>query len=423
MASAQDRAPADFQPGDISIGEPIALPFGKPQPPATLAPAPATAVPARAGQAGQAVPGSGWLGMAVAESNVPGRWRIDDVVPNGPAARAGILVGDELRAVNGIPLRNADEVSQTFTAIAAEQDVRVAIARADQVMDISLKAEPRPAPVRGWQPADAGPAAVTSPPATAAPPATASVADPQPATTPPNFRTTPAAPPPALSASTSPASQRGEPVARSVVVPDSGPAAMLPPPSVAAPSVATTPRSVDPSPTATERRGRTALGVRTLPIDSGIQARFHLPEQNGAYVIGVVQDLPASKAGVPPGSVIVALDNRPVRSPIELANMVSSGPVDRPVTLQFVLPGGESKRAEVVLQSLEAPLERVLVGAPEPTASAPTLEPGPTARRAERPASPAGEAADAPLQDEVRWLRSRLERLERRLEALTSPGR
>jgi membrane-associated protease RseP (regulator of RpoE activity) len=131
-------------------------------------------------------------------------------------------------------------------------------------------------------------------------------------------------------------------------------------------------------------------------------------------VIGVVQDLPASRAGVPPGSVIVALNDRPVRSPVELTQLVTSSPIGRPVTVQFVLPGGESKRADVVLQPLSAPLEQALSGEPMATA-VPTLEPGPVPQRVERVS---GENEQATVLDEVRGLRQRLERLERRLENL-----
>jgi hypothetical protein len=34
------------------------------------------------------------------------------------------------------------------------------------------------------------------------------------------------------------------------------------------------------------------------------------------------------------------------------------------MTLQYILPGGEKRRAEVSLQSLEVPLEQALVGPP-----------------------------------------------------------
>jgi len=173
--------------------------------------------------------------------------------------------------------------------------------------------------------------------------------------------------------------------------------------------------SVRGAPTLEEPRGgRTALGVRTVPIDPALQARFSLPEPVGAYVIGVVQDLPASRAGVPPGSVIVAINDRPVRSPVELTQLVTSSPIGRPVTVQFILPGGESKRADVVLQPLSAPLEQALTGEPT-TTTVPTLEPGPVPQRVERVS---GESEQATVLDEVRGLRQRLERLERRLENL-----
>ncbi|MGB8855031.1 MAG: PDZ domain-containing protein [Pirellulales bacterium] len=390
---ADDRPPAAFTPADISIGEPISLPVTPPTEPSV-----ADAVPPPR-PATKAVPGSGWLGITVAESAVPGRWRIDDVVAGGPAAQAGVAVGDELRAVNGITLKSLEEASQAVTSIASGQEVRIAVARVDQVHDLTLVAEPRPVAVAGreWQGKESGaaaPAAAVPLPQTqtAAPPVT------------PSQPTSDLLPPPgaaAFAAAPQPFGAAG-PVTPPLPVP--GPTAFAP--VVPAPAAEPGPGSDH----AAVARGRTALGVRTLPIDPGIQARFNLPDASGAYVIGVVQDLPASKAGVPPGSVIVALDNRPVRSPVELTQLVTSGPVDRPVTVQFVLPGGEAKRAEVVLQPLEVPLERALLG---PTPSGVTSPP--TLRTAEKPA-----VADAtpPLIEEIRFLRARLERLERRLQGL-----
>jgi membrane-associated protease RseP (regulator of RpoE activity) len=164
--------------------------------------------------------------------------------------------------------------------------------------------------------------------------------------------------------------------------------------------------------------GRTALGVRTLPIDPDLQTRFQLPDTAGAYVIGVVQDLPAAKAGVPPGSVIVSLDNRPVRSPDELTRLVTSGPIGRPVTLQYILPGGASHRADVTLQALERPLEAALVGPETPSSTAaPRLEPGPSATSLRRPLSGGSDPIVQALEAEVRDLRARLDALERRLDA------
>lgn len=146
--------------------------------------------------------------------------------------------------------------------------------------------------------------------------------------------------------------------------------------------------------------GRLALGVRTVPVDGSMQSRFRLADAGGALVIGVVHDLPASRAGVPPGSVIVALNNMPVRSPQELTRVVSGGTPGVPLPIQYVLPGGEARRAEVVLIPLEPSLERALAGsAADAAASPPVREPAPgLARRVTVPSSvvPASTATPTP---------------------------
>ena len=431
---AADNAEAQpFVPGEISIGEPIVLPPNQAQP---AAPAPIALPAAPPG----AVPGNGWLGIVVAESRTPGRWVVAEVAPDSPAAAAGIRTGDDVRAINGTRLQNADDVSQSLTALAPGQSVSVAIARDEAVADVRMTAVPRPTPAaaRGWQAAPGGPppalpersgfaggappAAVAMPPAFAAtaPMTTPSAAPAQPApsvlvpppvTTPSRF-----AAPSAFAAA--PAS--GFPPAATAGVP--GPTA--PPPSVA--------HELPPPPAAPGGRGRTALGVRTVPIDAETQSRFRLPALRGAYVIGVVQDLPAARAGVPPGSVIVALDARPVGSPDDLTRMVTSGPVGRPVSLEYVLPGGAAKQAEVVLQPLELPLERALIGTdPAAATSVPALLPSPAPGAASPPTEtfpyranrPADAASLEAAREEVRQLRARLDALERELGAAPAPRR
>lgn len=338
---AEDGQPPSFSPGEISIGEPLHLPqrrFPAVQTPSGTDAAKPREMPTPPASVGS--PGNGWIGLAVDEKIVTGRLVVVDVATAGPADRAGIRLEDQLLAIDGVPLRSADQLAAALAAIAPGSAVKVSIGRGDQIDELSLTAQARPAkPVArdlapDWQPADtkAPPLAVpAAPPRLAAPPtpspAVASTPDPGPRRPPAFAAAPPVATPPA------PASDR------------------VAPPAVAA--------------SGAQGKGRTALGVRTLPVDPAAQERFRLTEPSGALVIGVVQDLPASKAGVPPGSVIVALDNQPVRSPSELTRLVTSGPVGRPVTLQYILPGGEQRRAEVSLQSLEVPLERALVG-PEP---------------------------------------------------------
>jgi membrane-associated protease RseP (regulator of RpoE activity) len=446
-----DEPAAPFTPAEISIGEPIALPFaddrGGDQRNAVGSPAPPLRAPADAAVA--AAPGTGWLGLSVAESNVPGRWRVDDVLAGGPAARAGMIPGDEVRAINGITLESAEDVAEAMATIAAGQDVPVAVARNDALGDLVLRADPRPAPTTRTTPEP--------------PPAPQQLAQPAPQqplqatpqqlapTVPPSFQQVAPQPlaQPAQQSLAQPSSQRfaqpapqqlaqpapqqlAQPAQQSLAQPApqplAQPASQQPvPPAWQSVGESREPERLPPgrflpdaaavpgAPTLDEPRGgRTALGVRTVPIDPAMQARFSLPEPVGAYVIGVVQDLPASRAGVPPGSVIVALNDRPVRSPVELTQLVTSSPIGRPVTVQFILPGGESKRADVVLQPLSAPLEQALTGEPMTTA-VPTLEPGPVPQRVERVS---GESEQATVLDEVRGLRQRLERLERRLENL-----
>ena len=454
-----------FQPGDISIGEPIALPFtgsrpdaGKPAGletpgPANAAAAPSTAVPnadrlapigprafggenrpaPAVGALSQAT-GQGWLGLAIAESSVPGRWIVDTVAPVGPAASSGILPGDEVRGINGIPLRTAEEVSQALTAIAPGQMVGLAIARGEQVRDVQLTAAARPQqnPVAS---APLATAPVATAPVASAPLATVPVINPPAASAgvaagSAAFGAAPAFVP-AVPAGAPDAGRRLEQPATTVLEPAPGSrygaGSTSPPeppafvgPQQSEPAAALPPAAPGPSRTGSPPTGgRTALGVRTVPIDEGLQARFRLPAASGAYVIGVVQDLPASKAGVPPGSVIVSLGDQPVRSPDDLTRMVTSGPVGRPMTLEYVLPGGAAQRADVVLQTLEKPLEDALVGSSGPAAAAiPTLEPGPTGTTVRRPITTDDAGMAAAMRDEIRWLRARLQALEQRLDSL-----
>jgi len=305
-AEESDSASAPFQPGEISIGEPLQLPAR----PRIAAPAetPTIEAPRVAPEASAAVPpaaGNGWIGLTVDDKLVTGRLVVVDVAAAGPADQAGVRVQNHLLAIDGVPLRSADQLAAALAAIAPGSTVKVAIGRGDRIDEVSLQATARPSKplAREWQKAEPTEPAVVREPLPAFAPAVAAPA-----------RTPPANSPPQAAASGT---------------------------------------------------GRTALGVRTMPVDPAVAERFKLTQPSGALVIGVVHDLPASKAGVPPGSVIVALDNQPVRSPNELTQLVTRGPIGRPVTLQYILPGGEQRRAEVSLQSLEVPLERALVGPEE----------------------------------------------------------
>lgn len=441
VALAADDAPpagSDFQTQDISIGEPISLPSAPPLapsvPPAATPPGgafplpptqlPSVVVPDNRGpstrnpatgiqpQTASGVPlpteaaGSGWLGIAVDDTLVTGRLVVVEVAPDGPAAKAGIRPQDMLLAMNGNPLQTADELAATLAAIAPGQRVKMLIGRDNRVEDVAAQASTRPteAVARDWQ---------SSGLHTGAPPSAAAV----PAPVPPPL----AAPTQFVPAEQSFVSELPAPAALSVLAPPG----ILP--AAAQPARAVAEATPRPSASSATLPGRTALGVRTVPVDPSVQSRFHLSDTHGAFVIGVVQDLPAAKAGVPPGSVIVAINNQPVRSPRDLTQLVSHGPVGTPVPIHFVLPGGQSKQADVVLQSLEQPLERALVGsgngdqATEPPSLQPTAQPSPLTTRRVQPTA-ANRSAEADpldrLEELLRLMNARLEQIERRLDRI-----
>ena len=65
-----------------------------------------------------ATPGSGWLGLVVDERIVTGRLTVVETVLGSPAAGSDLLASDTLLAINGTPLKVADELA---AALAAEQ--------------------------------------------------------------------------------------------------------------------------------------------------------------------------------------------------------------------------------------------------------------------------------------------------------------
>ncbi|MFM8284228.1 MAG: PDZ domain-containing protein [Planctomycetaceae bacterium] len=311
-AAAGDE-PAPFVPGEISIGEPLPLPGAAP----TAPPPPRFGAIPSAAPAAPRAPATtgGWFGWTLDDSVVVGRLVVVAVAADGPAARAGIRPQDILVALDGKRPATVDELSSIVAGLPAGRTVAAAVARADGIEEVSLTPQAAPPP-----------AAARRSSATVAP-----AADWQPATEgePP--------PTPAVVRSRTPS-------------PPTAPAANPDPPR----------RLADPA----GAGGRPALGVRTRPVDPAIQARFALPRAAGALVIGVVHELPASRAGVPPGAVIIALDERAVESPDDLSRLVAAGPIGTPVTIRYVLPGGGTHDASVSLERLSPALERALVSPP-----------------------------------------------------------
>jgi serine protease Do len=91
------------------------------------------------------------------------------------------------------------------------------------------------------------------------------------------------------------------------------------------------------------------MGVTSTTVDSGVAAQFDLPVAEGAYVLDVLPDGPADRAGIEPGVVIVRFDGRPVRTSEELGRLiVDKEPEDR-VEVELVEPGGDARTVTVAL--------------------------------------------------------------------------
>ena len=127
-----------------------------------------------------------------------------------------------------------------------------------------------------------------------------------------------------------------------------------------------------------------------------------------------------------PGSVIVAFGNRPVRSPNELNHFVRNTAPGTLVSLQHVLPGGQSRQTDVALQSIDPAMEQALIGVPANDLPSETLSiqtvrrllPEPT--NSILPLKQPKNTAEKPflIETELQLLREEILRLRRRIETL-----
>jgi S1-C subfamily serine protease len=66
------------------------------------------------------------------------------VEPDGPAARAGVLIGDVLVALGGQPARDTDDVQAALGGASVGKPITVRIVRGGQVIELSITAGERP---------------------------------------------------------------------------------------------------------------------------------------------------------------------------------------------------------------------------------------------------------------------------------------
>ncbi len=105
------------------------------------------------------------------------------------------------------------------------------------------------------------------------------------------------------------------------------------------------------------------LGVRIEEVDEETVQRLRLPEERGARIDDVVEDGPASAAGLREDDVIVRWNDQRVESAVQLQRLVRETPPGRTAQLGVVRDGQER---EIRVELAEREMPRVSVRPPRP---------------------------------------------------------
>jgi S1-C subfamily serine protease len=89
------------------------------------------------------------------------------------------------------------------------------------------------------------------------------------------------------------------------------------------------------------------LGVEQRDLTAEFAESFGLPVKSGALITGVLQDGPASKAGMRPGDVVVRVAGTPVNNTSQLLTAVAALKPNQETTVT-VQRGGESLELKVL---------------------------------------------------------------------------
>ncbi len=92
------------------------------------------------------------------------------------------------------------------------------------------------------------------------------------------------------------------------------------------------------------------IGVETQPLSPELAESFGLPkdQSQGLVVTGVVQNGPADKAGLRPGDVVMAINDKTLTTQSDLLNAASSLKPEQTAQLKVVRAGAEKKVAVLV---------------------------------------------------------------------------
>jgi serine protease Do len=149
------------------------------------------------------------------------------------------------------------------------------------------------------------------------------------------------------------------------------------------------------------------LGVRTVAVTEAARRQNNLPDTKGALVNMVAPGMAAARAGIPLGSVITAVDDKPVSSPQELAAAVRRATTGE-VELTYWHDGQQIRQGVPLADG----------GAVNPPAAppGPASQDIPKPRPSDSPQPPvSAEERILELEARLRDLQARLDKLETRL--------
>jgi serine protease Do/serine protease DegQ len=84
---------------------------------------------------------------------------------------------------------------------------------------------------------------------------------------------------------------------------------------------------------------RGLVGIRTQDLTPDLAEAFNLGNQQGAVIVNVLRDSPASRAGILPGDIIVSINNKNVRNAREVINQIGLVPVGKKILFGIIRDG------------------------------------------------------------------------------------
>ena len=106
------------------------------------------------------------------------------------------------------------------------------------------------------------------------------------------------------------------------------------------------------------RRG--FLGAQLQDLDPDLAGAFGIESRNGAVLVNIIEGSPADKAGLLPGDVVIAVNDKAVTNAADLRNQVGLKRIGEKVKLQFIRESKQKTVSVTVAEHKTAELQSEL---------------------------------------------------------------